>query len=245
MSNYLLTLMFDGSGYHGWQVQDNAVTVQGTLQDAVEKILGVRESITGCSRTDSGVHANSFCCNMRTEKEFDENSFRRSLNAVLPDDIAVKDIKRVAQDFHARYDCVSKEYKYLIFNKDYKNPFYVNRALHYPYKIDEELLNSEAQSFLGTHDFSAFCSADSSVEDKTRTIKSISFKRNGDFCELLVEADGFLYNMVRIITGTLLDINSGKIEKGKIPEIIESRDRAKAGVTAKPCGLYLNRVNYK
>ncbi len=245
MNNYLLTLMFDGSGYHGWQVQENAVTVQGALQDAIERILGVRESVTGCSRTDSGVHANMFCCNMRTEKELDENSFKRSLNAVLPDDIAVKDVTTVSEDFHARYDCTSKQYKYLIFNKDYQNPFYVNKALHYPYKIDEELLNSEAQSFLGTHDFSAFCSAGSSVEDKTRTVKSISFVRNGDFCELYVEADGFLYNMVRIITGTLLDINSGKIEKGRIPAIIESRDRTQAGVTAGPCGLYLNRVNYK
>lgn len=245
MNNYLLTLMFDGSGYHGWQVQENAVTVQGALQDAIERILGVRENVTGCSRTDSGVHANMFCCNMRTEKQLDEISFKRSLNAVLPDDIAVTDCRAAPEEFHARYDCVSKEYKYLIFNKDYKNPFYKDRALYYPYKIDAELLNSEAQSFLGTHDFSAFCAAASDVEDKTRTVKSVSFKRNGDFCELYIEADGFLYNMVRIIVGTLLDINSGKIEQGKISEIINSKDRQQAGVTAKACGLYLNRVNYK
>jgi len=244
MNNYLLTLMFDGSRFHGWQVQPNAVTVQQTLQDAVEKILGVRENITGCSRTDAGVHANMFCCNIRTEKEIDTAAFKKSLNGVLPDSVAVTDVKCVDYDFHARYDCKSKQYKYLIFNREFENPFYVGRALFYPYKLDVEMMNEEAQSFLGTHDFSAFCSADSSVEDKTRTVKQINVVRNGDFVEITVEADGFLYNMVRIIVGTLLDINSGKIPKGSIEAVINSKDRQHAGFTVKPCGLYLNKVNY-
>ncbi|MDO4846878.1 MAG: tRNA pseudouridine(38-40) synthase TruA [Clostridiaceae bacterium] len=244
MNNYLLTLMFDGSRFHGWQVQPNAVTVQQSLQDAVERILGVRENVTGCSRTDAGVHANMFCCNIRTEKDIDCTALKKSLNAVLPDSVAVTEIRSVPYEFHARYDCKSKQYKYLIFNRDFENPFYVDRALFYPYKIDVDMLNSEAQAFLGTHDFSAFCSADSSVEDKTRTIKSISVKRNGDFVEISVEADGFLYNMVRIIVGTLLDINSGKIEKGAVASIIASKDRQQAGATVKPCGLYLDKVNY-
>ena len=244
MNNYLLTLMYDGSRFHGWQVQPNAVTVQQVLQDAIERILGVRENVNGCSRTDAGVHANMFCCNMRTERELDCDGFKKSLNAVLPDSVAVTEVKGVDYDFHARYDCKSKRYKYLIFNREYLNPFYVGRALHYPYRLDADLLNSEAQDFLGTHDFSAFCSADSSVEDKTRTVKEISVRRSGDLVEISVEADGFLYNMVRIIVGTLLDINSGKLARGSITDIIESRDRSRAGVTAKACGLYLDYVNY-
>lgn len=245
MKNYLFTIMYDGSAYHGWQVQDNAVTVQQKIQDAVEQIFSVRENIVGCSRTDSGVHANMFCFNMRTEKNIDTVKVVRSLNAVLPEDISVLSCEEVRFDFHARYDCVSKQYKYLIWNGKSRNPFYRNRALYYPFELDIEMLNCEAQSFMGTHDFSAFCASGSSVEDMTRTVKGIGFSKNGDLIEFYIEADGFLYNMVRIIVGTLIDIGSGKIEKGKISEIIAGKDRRKAGKTACACGLYLNMVNYK
>lgn len=244
MRNLLLTLMFDGTGYHGWQVQKNALTVQQTLQDAIERILGVRENVVGCSRTDSGVHANMFCCNIRTENEIKPEKLKTALNAVLPEDIAVISCGEVPYTFHARYDCVSKEYKYLILNSGQRNPFYVKRALFYPQSIDADMMNSEAQAFLGMHDFTSFCAADSSVDDKTRNIKSISVKRNGAFVEFTVEADGFLYNMVRIMVGTLLDINGGKIEKNLISQIIESKDRKQAGKTAPAYGLYLNKVNY-
>lgn len=244
MRNLLLTLMFDGTGYHGWQVQKNAVTVQQTLQDAIERILGVRENVVGCSRTDSGVHANMFCCNMRTGSEIEPEKLKTALNAVLPQDIAVTSCGEVPYTFHARYDCVSKEYKYLILNSKQRNPFYINRALFYPHSIDADMLNFEAQAFLGMHDFTSFCAADSSVDDKARNIKSISVKRNGSLVEFTVEADGFLYNMVRIMVGTLLDINGGKIEKNSISQIIDSKDRKQAGKTAPACGLYLNKVNY-
>lgn len=244
MRNLLLTLMFDGTGYHGWQVQKNALTVQQTLQDAIERILGVRENVVGCSRTDSGVHANMFCCNMRTESEIKPEKLKTALNAVLPKDIAVISCGEVPYTFHARYDCVSKEYKYFILNSGQRNPFYVKRALFYPQSIDADMLDCEAQAFLGMHDFTSFCAADSSVEDKTRNIKSISVKRNGALVEFTVEADGFLYNMVRIMVGTLLDINGGKIEKNSISQIIESKDRKQAGKTAPAYGLYLNKVNY-
>ena len=244
MANYLLTLMYDGRAFHGWQVQKNAPTVQQCLQDAIEQILSVRENVTGCSRTDSGVHANMFCCNVRTDKVGDIKTFKKSLNAVLPDSVAVTDIAVADDDFHARYSCKMKEYEYLIYNADYISPFYVGRALHYPYNLDVELINRNAQSFVGTHDFSAFCASGSSVEDKTRTVKYISFEKNGDIASLKICADGFLYNMVRIIVGTLLDINSHKIADGSIPSIIDSKDRANAGFTADGCGLYLNKVFY-
>ncbi|MBQ5994526.1 MAG: tRNA pseudouridine(38-40) synthase TruA [Clostridia bacterium] len=244
MKNYLLTLMFDGRSFHGWQVQKNAVTVQQCVQDGVQRILGVRENIIGCSRTDSGVHANMFCCNIRTEKNINLTSFRRSLNAVLPDSIAVTDITEVPYEFHARYNCKRKEYEYLLFNADYMNPFYVGRALYYPYSLDEKLINDNSKDFIGTHDFSAFCASGSSVEDKVRSVFSASFEKNGELASFKICADGFLYNMVRIIVGTLLDINSGKLPSGSVPEIINSLDRSRAGFTADGCGLYLNKVIY-
>ena len=140
MRNILITLMFDGADFHGWQVQDNAVTIQQTLQNTIEKILGKRENIIGCSRTDSGVHANMFCCNMRTDSDITPEKLKKALNALLPSSISVKNCGEVPYSFHARYDCTSKEYKYLILNSDYRNPFLFKRALYYPYYIDTDML---------------------------------------------------------------------------------------------------------
>lgn len=244
MKNYLLTLTFDGFAYHGWQVQENAVTVQSTLQDAVERILGVRENIIGCSRTDAGVHADMFCCNMRADSALSPEKLKTALNAVLPRDIAVLECGEVPYDFHARYDCTGKLYRYLILNRTVRDPFCENRAYHYPYHIHAEMLNEQAQQFLGLHDFSAFCASKSSVEDKVREIHRAEVRRNGDFVEIFVGGNGFLYNMVRIMVGTLLEINSGKLPKDAIPSILESRNRANAGVTAPAQGLYLHKVYY-
>ena len=245
MRNLLLKLMYDGTSYHGWQVQPNGITVQEALQDAVEKILGTRENVTGCSRTDSGVHANDFCCNIRTENPIDCYRLVGALNAVLPDDICVKSAEEVPFDFHARYDCISKQYIYRVWNANYKNPFLTNKAWHYKNKIDEAFLNEQAQAYIGTHDFKAFCSAGSSVEDTVRTVKFFSVTRNGDEVIFTVEADGFLYNMVRIMVGSLIEISENKIEKDKLRDIIDKGDRTLAGRTAPPHGLYLNKVNYK
>lgn len=244
MRNLLLRLMYDGSRYHGWQVQPNGITVQETLQDAIEQILGVRENVTGCSRTDAGVHANDFCCNIRTENEIDCYRLQGALNAVLPESISVKSVSEVELDFHARYNCVTKQYVYRVWNASYKNPFLVNRAWHYKNKIDENFLNGQAQAYIGTHDFKAFCSAGSTVEDTVRTVKSFSVTRDGEEVLFTVEADGFLYNMVRIMVGSLIEISENKIEKDKLSAIIESKDRALAGRTAPAQGLFLNKVKY-
>ena len=244
MRNLLLRLMYDGSHYHGWQVQPNGITVQEALQNAIEQILGVRESVTGCSRTDAGVHANDFCCNIRTENEIDCYRLQGALNAVLPDSISVKSVKEVDADFHARYSCVTKQYVYRVWNAGFKNPFLINKAWHYKNKIDEKFLNEQAQAYVGTHDYKAFCSAGSSVEDTVRTVKHFSVTRDGDEVIFTVEADGFLYNMVRIMVGSLIEISENRIEKDKLSAIIESKDRALAGRTAPPQGLYLNKVNY-
>lgn len=244
MRNLLLTLRYNGEAYHGWQIQPNGDTVQARLANAFCRIGGADENIIGCSRTDAGVHANMFCCNVRTDCTVPTEKIPDALNAYLPPDISVYACREVPYEFHARYDCKGKEYVYIINNGKYRNPFYENRAMFYPYELDAELLNSAAKDFIGIHDFSAFCSSGSEVQDKTREIFDCSVERKDDIIKFTVSGNGFLYNMVRIIVGTLLEIQQGKIEKDKIPYIIESKNRENAGATAPACGLYLNKVIY-
>ena len=244
MKRLLITIQYDGSAYHGWQVQSNAVTVQEVFQNAVQKVFGTRLDVKGCSRTDSAVHANMYCLSIDTDMNIDNENVILALNTYLPKDIAVIDCKEVDFDFHPRYSCKSKEYVYKIYNGKIRNPFLEKYALHYRYKLDEDYLNKEAQAFLGTHDFCGFCSVKSDVEDTVRTIKSISVTRENDMVLIKVKADGFLYNMVRIMVGTLLFINEGKIKQGELKDVIESKDRKRAGKTAQPQGLYLNRIYY-
>ncbi len=237
-------MRYDGSAYHGWQVQQNAVTVQQVFQDAVEKLTGVRENVTGCSRTDSGVHALMYCCNFRTDSGISAEKMPFALNAHLPDDIAVYGCSEVSEDFHARYSCTSKRYVYKIWNTPYRNPFCNGRYLVYPKHLDEKELDKAAKAFIGTHDFCGFASAGGSVEDTVRTVTDCSLKRYGDEVHFEVEANGFLYNMVRIMVGTVLSAAEGKIDVNAIPDIIESKDRERAGFTAPAHGLYLKEVNY-
>ncbi len=244
MKNLLLTISFDGTAYHGWQVQDNAVTVQQTLQDALEKICSKRDNVVGCSRTDAGVHANMYCCNIRTESEIEEKRLVSALNAVLPRDIAAVDCREVDYEFHARYDCKSKEYIYKIWNSPNKNPFLYNYSLHYKYPLDESFLNEQAKVYIGTHCFDSFCAAGSSVEDTERTVMNAEVIREGDMVIFRVEADGFLYNMVRIMVGTLIDISRKRIPSDSIDKIILAKNRSAAGYTAPAHGLYLNKIHY-
>lgn len=244
MRNLLITICYDGSAFHGWQVQKNALAVQQVLQDAIEAVFGERLDVKGCSRTDSGVHANMYCCNFFTDMSISCEGVVMALNTKLPKQIAVLSCREVEQDFHARYNCKSKQYVYKLYNAKIRNPFYADYAYHYRWHIDEDYLNTEALAFVGTHDFSGFCSSKSDVEDTVRTISSISVKRDGDMVLFTVEADGFLYNMVRIIVGTLIFVNEGKIAQGELAEVIESKCRKRAGKTAPPNGLYLNKVVY-
>lgn len=245
LRNLLLTITYDGKLFHGWQIQKNAVTVQEALQNAIEKIIGLDYDVKGCSRTDSGVHANMYCISLKTTHKISAERLKSALNRWLPLSIAVIDCKEVDLDFHARYSCKSKEYIYKIWNTEVRNPFLDGYALHYRYKIDEKMLNESAQAFVGKHDFTSFCTIDSREKgDLTRTVKSFSVTREGDLIIMRVEADGFLYNMVRIMVGTLLRVQQGKIPADGILEIIEKKNRKFAGPTAQPCGLYLNKVNY-
>ena len=244
MRQILLKLKYMGTAYHGWQVQDNAVTVQEVVQDALMGIFGERPDVTGCSRTDAGVHANMYCCSFMTDSDIDCYRLQGGLNAKLPQDVAVFDVSEVPLNFHPRYSCTAKQYIYKIYNGPARDPFMEGRALYYKPHIDEAVLNEEAKAYIGTHDFTSFCGSKCDQEDLTRTIYDASVTRDGDIVTFSVTGDGFLYNMVRIMVGTLLFINEGKRERGSIPDIIESRDRARAGQTALPCGLYLNQVFY-
>ncbi len=244
MRNIMLTLKYNGTNYHGSQVQQNAYTVCEAIQDALEKILGSRVPITACSRTDTGVHAEMFCINMHTEKQILCHKLKNAMNFHLPYDIRVSGCKEVDESFHSRYNAVGKKYVYKIWNADYENPFLKDMALFYPWRIDEKLLNEACRCYIGTHDFSSFCSAQSDIEDKVRTITECGVKRCGDMVEFTVCGDGFLHNMVRIMVGTLLGVNEKKWKPEEIRNIIISKDRAKAGVTAPACGLYLQEVFY-
>lgn len=245
LRNLLITISYDGKCFHGWQIQQNAYTVQEAFQKALSKIIGSEFDLKGCSRTDSGVHANMYCLSVKTAHPILAQRLKAALNRWLPLSIAVMDCVEVDDSFHARYSCKSKEYIYKIWNSEVRNPFLDGYALHYRYKIDENLLNSAAQAYLGSHDFTSFCTQDSREPgDMTRTVKHFSVTRDGEMVTMKVEADGFLYNMVRIMVGTLLRVQQGKIKPDEIPSIIEKKDRSYAGPTAQACGLYLNKVNY-
>ncbi len=242
-----LIISYDGTKYCGWQVQKNAPSIQQTLQDAVEIVFGKRYSIIGCSRTDSGVHAKNFCCVVDTKEDkvsIPESKIPLALNCHLPEDIAVNSAEVVNPDFHPRYDVKYKEYQYVIWNSPVRNVFLREKALNYPTCLNVELMDKAAKLFVGKFDFFAFMSSGSSVEDTVREIKYFNVKRDGDKVIITVAANGFLYNMVRILTGTLIEVSNGKIAVEDIPKIIEKKERKLAGFTAPPQGLYLNKVVY-
>lgn len=243
--NLLLKIAYDGSCYHGWQIQENAHTVQAEFQNALGKILGKAPEIKACSRTDTGVHARVFCISAVVENPITPERLRGALNHFLPESISCLSCEEVPMSFHARYSCKGKEYVYLIHNSEIRDPFLRGRALQYWYPMDEALLNEAAGHFVGAHDFTSFCTLDARKSgDLVRTVYAAGVERQGDKVLFTVSANGFLYNMVRIMVGTLLRVQQGKLTPGDIPEILRRRDRKFAGPTAPACGLYLNRVFY-
>ena len=244
MARILLTLRYDGTAYHGWQVQPNGVTVQQVVQDAVEAVTGVRSGVTGCSRTDAGVHADMFCCAVDTDSPLRGDKLCCALNFHLPRDVSVYDAREVGEEFHPRYHAKGKRYVYRIWNGTQRHPIYDRYALHRNRPLDVEMLNRVAADYVGTHDFAAFCGAGSAVEDTVRTVRRCTVERQRELVLFTVEGDGFLYNMVRIMVGTLLDIAAGRLAQDSLPDIIASRDRTRAGATAPAKGLCLRQVYY-
>lgn len=244
MLNVKLTIEYDGTNYHGWQSQTNAAAVQDVIQSAIKKITGEECTLTASSRTDAGVHALGQVANFRTESNIPPNKFSYVLNSVLPDDIVIKKSEEVNQDFHAQYLAIGKKYRYLIYNSNSPSALLRNRACYVPQRLNFEAMVRAAESFVGTYDFSAFKASGGSVKTSVRTIANTSLNVCEDIFKFEIAGNGFLYNMVRIITGTLIEVGIGKISAKSIPEIIESRDRKRAGRTAPAHGLYLVEVYY-
>ncbi len=244
MRNFKVMMSYNGFAYHGFQRQENAIAIQQIIEETLEKITGEKIIIYGCSRTDTGVHANEYCFNFLHSNSITCNGVVRSLNSLLPDDIGIKSCEEVSCDFHARYHCKGKEYIYLIHNSNLKNPFLKDRAYRYGVTINEKLLNDASKAFVGTHDFKSFCSSGSSSTNTVRTIEKCEVTRDGEIVKILVKGNGFLYNMVRIMIGTLLFVNEGKISSSQIEDILNAKERRKAGRTAPAHGLYLNKIYY-
>ncbi len=240
----LLKIAYLGTAYHGWQVQPNGVTVQEKLQDALEAVYKERLGVTGCSRTDAGVHAREFYCHFDTDIAIPENGVVAALNAKLPDDITALECKYVDDDFHARYNSKGKNYVYRILNGLISSPFDFDRVWHISRPLDLEKMNDCLSRIIGTHDFVSFSSSARTVEDTVRTVSECKACRHGDYIEISVTANGFLYNMVRIIVGTAVEASDGRISPSAIDTILSSGDRSLAGITAPPQGLYLNKVFY-
>ena len=248
-----LKISYLGTAYSGYQAQKNGISIQQRLNEATKKLFGFDCDVCGCSRTDKGVHANEFCL---TVCEHGKNYLKtavpvdnivKAMNVYLPYDIAVFAAEWRDEDFHARYSVVAKEYIYRIHNSSVRSPFEDGRALQYDRVLDDEAIERMrlAAKFLeGKHDFSSFMASGSKITKCERTILNTDIVKNGDLIVLSVRADGFLYNMVRIIVGTLLEVAEKKLEPEDILEIIKIKDRKAAGRTAPPQGLYLNKVFY-
>lgn len=245
MRNIALRLSYDGSAYHGWQVQKTEVTVAETLERALTKTCGHPVKVTGCGRTDAGVHALRYCANFRTESRIPTERLPLAVNARLPDDIAVSAACEVPMEFCAIRSCVKKEYVYKILNSRIRDPFLQDRACFYPAPLDIGLMRRAAAAFVGTHDFAAVRSVGTETRTTVRTVHWCRAERAGDLITVSVCADGFLYNMCRAIVGTLVYASHGKLLPEDIPALLETRDRRLTGPTMPPQGLYLSRVWYE
>lgn len=249
----LLYIRYDGRPFCGYQAQKNGYSIQQALNEGTEALFGYPCDITGCSRTDSGVHANMFCATVtpRGEDHMDTtiplDRLPRVLNIHLPEAVAAYEALWVPADFHARYSVTSKEYVYRVLNTQNRDPFAAGRAWHYPRPIDAAgfaAMEKAATAFVGKRDFAACMAAGSKILDTTRTVFASSLSREGDSITYRVRADGFLYNMVRIMVGTLMEVGEGKIPPESLPARLDSLDRGTLGRTAPAEGLYLNRVFY-
>ncbi len=235
MRNIALCLMYLGTRYHGWQMQKELSTVQETLEKAIAMLTGTRVHVTGCGRTDAGVHAKCYVANFRTEATIPVERLPYALNTHLPADIVVTKAFEVSEGFNAIGSCVKKEYTYLIYNSRVKDPFYVERAWFYPRHLDERIMQEAADQFVGTHDFAAVRSVGTDVKSTVRTVYHYNVERDGDLILLRICANGFLYNMARAMVGTVVYAAEGKIKPSEISGILDAGNRTAAGPTV-PAG---------
>ncbi|KHF38994.1 tRNA pseudouridine(38-40) synthase TruA [Halalkalibacter okhensis] len=245
MKRVALWVTYEGTSFSGYQVQPNGRTVQEEIERAVSRIhKGEQIRIHSSGRTDTGVHARGQVVHFDSMLSIPAERWPKALNACLPDDIRIIEACYVASDFHARYHAVKKEYRYRVLLRQEGDVFRRNTSHHVPYHISVPRMQEAAQTLIGTHDFSSFCAANTSVVDKVRTLFTISIEQDRDELIFKLVGSGFLYNMVRIIVGTLLEIGSGKREVHELAFILSAKDRTHAGKTAPGTGLFLWKVDY-
>lgn len=242
MKNYKLTVQYDGTNYAGWQMQDNAVTVQQKISEAVEIIIKENINLIGSGRTDSGVHAIGQIANFKTDTEINIFRFQHSLNSILPPDISVKAVTKVAEKFHSRFDAKKRSYLYLLSLK--KSPFYKNYSWLYFDEVKVDELNKLSGTLIGEHDFTSFSRKNSETENKSCTIYSAHWRKSGDIVYFFIEANRYLHGMVRTIVGTLLKLVKEEEGEKKLSEILNLKDRKTAGEAAPAKGLFLYKVKY-
>lgn len=245
MQRYKCTVSYDGTGFFGYQVQPNKRTVQSELEEALLKLhKGKEVKVTASGRTDAGVHAKGQVIHFDTDLRIPDDRWPLALNSLLPDDISILSAEKAEDSFHARFDAAGKEYRYFLYLSKQRDPFSRHYAFQFPYQVDVEQMREAGRLLLGRHDFTSFCSAKTEMEDKVRTIKEITINQEGDMLSFRFIGNGFLYNMVRILVGTLLEIGSGDRNVEEIPELLRKKDRRLAGKTAPAHGLYLWKVFY-
>lgn len=243
----LLTIAYDGTEYAGWQKQkyDTVKTVQGTLECACKKLFGQQYiELIGASRTDAGVHAIGQRAVIDVETSIPAKKIPFAIRSLLPDDIVVRNAEEVSENFHPRYDCVKKTYCYTFYVDEFQNPMFRKYSVFVPQILDILAMKQAAKHLIGTHDFKCFCATGSNVSTTVRTIFDCNIEQKGHFVTITVTGDGFLYNMVRIIAGTLLDVAKGNKRQEDMIAIIKSKDRTKAGMTAPAKGLTLLEIYY-
>ncbi|MBL0389377.1 tRNA pseudouridine(38-40) synthase TruA [Tumebacillus sp. ITR2] len=244
MRNIKLILAYDGTEFHGFQTQPNLRTVQGLLQKTIEDVVGHSVSIIGSGRTDAGVHARGQVVNFATSSRIPIEKWPIVLNTKLPDDLVIQDAEVVPDDWHARFCAIGKEYRYRIDRSPYTDVFWRKYSHHVPYPLRLEPMREAAGHLVGRHDFTSFCAANTPVVDKVRHLHNVEVIEEGSLLTVVCRGEGFLYNMVRIIAGTLLDVGRGKLSPDQIPGILAACDRTQAGVTAPAKGLTMWKVFY-
>lgn len=247
MKKIAMKIRYDGTNYHGWQRQNNALAVQQVIEEALQDLTGEEIAVTGCSRTDAGVHALEFYFHFESETAIAMEKLPYALNHRLPEDITAMEAFAVPAEFHARFSAKGKRYVYRIQNGRVKNPFLNRYSWHIPYPMDVAKMKEAAPLLEGTHDFAGFMAAGGNQKTTVRTVRLCRVEQEEDMPEsvtVTVEADAFLYNMVRIITGTLAEVGFGRIQAEDLPEILASCDRTRCGLTAPPQGLFLKKVYY-
>lgn len=245
MRNIKLTIEYDGKDFNGWQKQPNKINIQGEIERAIYNITKEEVDLIGSGRTDAGVHAWNQIANFKTNSNISIEKMAIAINSQLKNSIVVKKAEEVDERFHSRYNAKRKTYRYVINNTEYGSAIYRNLEYHFPIKLNVEKMQEAAKYFEGEHDFKAFKSSGTSGKNSVRTIYKAEVKTDGERILIELTGNGFLYNMVRIISGTLLDVGLGKIEPSEIEDIINSKDRTKAGKTLPAHGLYLVKVNYE